>query len=199
LGKVLPADTAAEERFERMYAAHERAIYAYCLRRVDREGALDCAAETFAIAWRRLDDVPDDDRAIRWLYRVAHNVIGNHYRSRNRRRRYVAPLEASELETVDHHDGPETIVIRQETDREVFEALQRLKPADRQVLLLSAWEGMAHADIGEIVGCSAHVVDQRIHRAIRRLGKELGAPRNIRSRRRLLVPAQEEVTDVDAS
>lgn len=187
--------TTAEERFERMYAAHESVILAYCLRRVDRDAALDCAAETFLTAWRRIEDVPDGDATLKWLYRTAHNVIGNHYRRRNRRRSHLVPLDRVTPRDVTD-DGPETVIVRREADREVIDALARLSDSDRQVLLLSAWEGLSHASIGEIVGCSAHAVDQRIHRAVRRLGNQLAAPGS-QGRRPPHEPASGEVNDVD--
>ncbi len=194
----VPTGTAAEERFDRMYAEHARAVLGYCVRRIDRDAAFDCAAETFLIAWRRLNDVPEGRAQLRWLFRTAHNVIGNHYRGRDRRRRFTTPLRDDEHAalTLGSHE-PETIVVRAERDREVIDALQLLRPEDRQVLLLSAWERMPHDEIGEIVGCSAHAVDQRIHRALRRLERVLAAHPKLRSRRRLLGPTAEEVTDVD--
>ncbi len=191
--------TAPEQKFEAMYAAHEGAVVAYCLRRLDRQAALDCAAETFLVAWRRIDDVPTGDDALPWLFRVAHNVIGNHYRYRNVRRRRTVPIDRIDPAAAADPEGPETVVVRRETDREVLDAVHRLRPIDREVLLLSAWEGLSHAQIGELVGCSAHAVDQRVHRAVRRLGRELAARRHGRRSRRGVRSAKSlGVSDVDA-
>jgi RNA polymerase sigma factor (sigma-70 family) len=167
----VPSDHVAEERFSRLYSAYEREVYAYCLRRTDRDAALDCAAETFLVAWRRIDDVPLDDVALRWLYRVAHNVIGDYYRMRSRRRGLQQRISAEAPTSRD--DEPETVVVRNEIDSEVFAAVSRLRSGDRQVLLLAAWEQLPHTEIAEIAGCSVHAVDQRIHRATKRLAKEL--------------------------
>ena len=68
-------EAVAEERFRRIYAAFERHVYAYCLRRIDRDQAVDCTADTFLVAWRRISEVPDGDKALRWLYHTAHHVI----------------------------------------------------------------------------------------------------------------------------
>ena len=45
-------------RFEKVYADHYDSVLRYCLRRSDREDALDATAETFAVAWRRRSDMP---------------------------------------------------------------------------------------------------------------------------------------------
>jgi RNA polymerase sigma-70 factor (ECF subfamily) len=166
---------AAEERFNRLFARHERDIYAYCLRRIDRDPAIECAAETFLVAWRRINDVPDGDRAIRWLYRTAHHVIGDHYR---RRSRQAALMGALRSQYPVEADGPEAVVVRREADVEVLAALDHLRPADRELLRLAVWEELPHREIGEILGCSAHAVDQRVHRASKRLAREVRSVRH---------------------
>ena len=171
MGMSVVDEAVAEERFERMYAAYERQVYAYCLRRIDRDQAIDCTAETFLVAWRRISDVPGDDKALPWLYRTARNVMGDRYRQRTRRRALVDALETNP--TVNRSDEPETVVVRREADAAVVDALRRLRPADQEVLRLAVWEELSHAEIGELLGCSAHAVDQRVHRAAKRLGREL--------------------------
>ena len=164
-------EAVAEERFRRIYAAYERQVYAYCLRRIDRDQAIDCTADTFLVAWRRISDVPAGDGELQWLYRTAHHVIGDRYRSRTRNRALVDALKANPI--ADHSVEPETVVVRREADTAVLDALDRLRPADQEVLRLAVWEELPHAEIGELLGCSAHAVDQRVHRAAKRLGRQL--------------------------
>ena len=123
------------------------------------------------MAWRRISDVPGDDKALPWLYRTAHNVIGDRYRQRTRRRALVNALEVNA--TTNGSDEPEIVVVRREADAAVVDALRRLRPADQEVLRLAVWEELPHAEIGELLGCSAHAVDQRVHRAAKRLGQAL--------------------------
>jgi DNA-directed RNA polymerase specialized sigma24 family protein len=68
-----------EERFEGLFRQNYAAVRAYALRRAPHDVAQDVAAETFLVAWRRLDDVPDD--ALPWLYGVARRVLANQRRS----------------------------------------------------------------------------------------------------------------------
>ena len=69
--------------------------------------------------------------------------------------------------------SPELAVIRRFEDAELAGALRRMRPEDQELLLLAHWEELPHADIGRILGCSAHAVDQRIYRAMRRLARGL--------------------------
>jgi RNA polymerase sigma-70 factor (ECF subfamily) len=63
-----------EARFRRLCEAHTAAVLAYALRRVPREDAADVVAETFLVAWRRVDEV-DERSALPWLYGVARRVV----------------------------------------------------------------------------------------------------------------------------
>ena len=78
----------SEHRFRALFAAHERAILAYALRRVtDPADAAEVVAETFLVAWRRLDDVATGDGERPWLYGVARRVLANQRRGYERRDR----------------------------------------------------------------------------------------------------------------
>src|SRR4051812_45380867 len=86
----------AQIRFGRLYRDQARAILAYALRRVEGpEDAADVVAETFLVAWRRLDEVPNDAGARLWLFGVARRVIANRYRAERRRARLAERLAES--------------------------------------------------------------------------------------------------------
>jgi RNA polymerase sigma factor (sigma-70 family) len=153
-------------RFDLLFDEHRRAVLAYALRRVDDPAdAADALAETFLVAWRRLDDVPSGDDARPWLLAVARRVLSNQRRGA-RRRVGLADRLAREL-SVYRPRSPT------ETDLLVRRALAGLSEADREVLLLSAWEGLTPAQIGAVVGMRAVSVRSRLHRARRRLRSEL--------------------------
>ena len=66
------------ERIEQLFHAEAARVRAYAMHRVGANHADDMVAETFAVAWRRMDKVPDDERP--WLLAVARRVIANHLR-----------------------------------------------------------------------------------------------------------------------
>jgi RNA polymerase sigma-70 factor (ECF subfamily) len=161
---------SAEARFEAMYREYHRQVYAYFRRRTDLSGARDCAAETFLVAWRRIDDVPEGERALPWLYGTARKVLANHRRSLGRFSRLV---QRTSHAGADPPDEPETVVVRREEDQEVIDALARLRPADRELLCLAIWEEVPRETLAEMQGCSTHALNQRIYRAGRRLARLL--------------------------
>lgn len=59
-----------EARFAAVYHEHYRAVYAYCRRRVTSDSVEDTVAETFLTVWRKLDDMPQSEQALPWLYGI---------------------------------------------------------------------------------------------------------------------------------
>ena len=138
-------------------------------RRTDSESAHDGAADTFLVAWRRIDQVPRD-RELPWLYGVARRVLSQQRRSSGRRRNLAQKLGGLARSDVPE---PDTLVVRNSEYAAVIDALERMGTHDQELLRLAVWEELPHADIGRILGCSAHAVDQRLYRATKRLSREL--------------------------
>jgi DNA-directed RNA polymerase specialized sigma24 family protein len=72
----MPRTTSRDERFERLYVEHCPAVRRYLRRRADAVLVEDTLSETFLVAWRRLDAIPDD--ALPWLLGVARRALANH-------------------------------------------------------------------------------------------------------------------------
>jgi RNA polymerase sigma-70 factor (ECF subfamily) len=161
--------TTSEQRYRGLFDRYGREVYAYCRRRTDAATASDAAAETFTVAWRRLDDIPDGDAALGWLYGVARRVLANEFRRTRRSQRLLKRLRGD-----DPPPGPtpEAVVVRHERDRTMLDALGRLRPQDQEVLRLAWWEELPYAEIAALMGCSTQALSQRIRRAARRVAKE---------------------------
>jgi len=156
--------TELELRFDPLFAANYQAIYRYCVRRLGRSDAEDATAEVFAVAWRRLDQMPPDDKSRAWLFGVAYRVVGNQYRGRLRQNRLSTRLRAvrTDLEDTEHMETGEDI-------ERLLNALDRLSASDQELLRLSAWDGLTRSEIAYVLGITENAVDQRLHRARSRL------------------------------
>jgi RNA polymerase sigma-70 factor, ECF subfamily len=143
----------------RGYAGH---VHAFVLRRADAELAQEATSETFLIAWRRRAEMPD--QPLPWLYGIARGVLANERRASNRRSALQARIAAQPFAA--GGDGPE--------DHLVLEALASLADADREALLLLAWEGLSIREAAIVLGCSETAFAVRAHRARRRLMRQLG-------------------------
>lgn len=153
-------------RFQLLYGLHRDAIVSYCMRRIGRNDVMDAVAETFAVAWRRIDDVPTGEAELSWLYAVAYRVLANQHRSTNRFRALKMKLSTTGSETP---PGPETQVVRNEDDQRLVQALGTLKDSDQEILRLVTWEEHPRDQVALVFGITRGTLDQRIHRATRRL------------------------------
>jgi RNA polymerase sigma-70 factor (ECF subfamily) len=156
-------------RFEVLYAQHHGRVLGYVLRRIDTpDQAADVLAETFLVAWRRLDQVPEGDRARLWLYGVARRILANHRRGERRRTRLADRLRAeiSVGDAIGEPPGAGTAAAA---------AFRSLRDEDRELLTLQGWEGLDAGEIGVVLGCSRNAARIRLHRARRRLRAALAA------------------------
>lgn len=160
---------SADARLTRLYEAHHDEVLAYCVRRIGRPDADEAAADVFAIAWRRLDEI-EWETVRPWLFGVARGVLANRWRTAMRRKRLFRRV--SGLAQVPA-EPPEDQVVRRSEDETVVAALDRLKSSDREVLMLAAWEELSAPEIANALGISVSAAEQRLHRAKKRLAAVL--------------------------
>jgi RNA polymerase sigma factor (sigma-70 family) len=176
----LPAGRVAESRrirFERLYEDNSHLILAYALRRTDRAAdAADVVSSTFLVAWRRLDDLPEGDRARLWLYGTARRVLANHFRSLRRARALNDKLRADLELAVEQVEAQLEEVEAQLTGPSsdaLAHAFGRLSGDDQELLTLVGVEGLDRRQVADVLGCSRANVRIRLHRARRRFANEL--------------------------
>lgn len=178
-----------EGAFQDLFDRHHRLVLAYLLRRADREVAFDAAEDVFLVAWRRLSEIPPGDRALPWLYGVARRVLANHRRSAARFARLTRRAAA---QMPDPPPGPDAEVIGHLEAEAMLAALATLSERDQEVLRLTYWEELPHAEIGPIIGCSTEAVHVRRYRAERRLANVLARAGHRPSRRPAVLPEAKE-------
>ncbi|AQZ62632.1 RNA polymerase subunit sigma-24 [[Actinomadura] parvosata subsp. kistnae] len=158
-----------KQRFEVIYVANYADILAYIRRRTDsHDDAADALAETFATAWRRLDDLPRGQDARLWLFGVARRVLANGRRAESRRSELVERLGRQLAVWAEHIEAGESMA-------GVQEAFGRLSGDDREILALAGWEGLGSDEIATVLGCSRANARLRLHRARKRLARQLDA------------------------
>lgn len=159
-----------EACFTRLYEQFYPRVLAYALRRVPSDQARDAVDETFLIAWRRLAELPD--AALPWLLVTARNTLADQLR-RGRRQDVIA----EEVARCSHEvlAGPDVEVVERIT---VLSALAQLSERDRDVLMLTIWDGLSHREAAVVAGCSMASFAVRLHRARRRFAAALDQQEN---------------------
>ena len=146
----------------------------------NREDASDLTQDAFIKAFQSINRFQGHCSFFTWLYRIAVNGALSHLR-KNRLRTFFS------LEKL-HEDGTNAQILDQLTDKKgadrgtylkelqekLNEALQKLSIPHRTVITLFEIDGLGHAEISEIMGCTEGTVRSRLHYAKQFLQGEMG-------------------------
>jgi RNA polymerase sigma-70 factor (ECF subfamily) len=161
--------TDAGEEFERLFRETREDLFAYLVSRCrDPEQAADLFAETYLIAWQKFAKIPPGDHAKLWLFGVARNLPLKGFRQHRVADALVERL-AGELRSA----PTEHAQIDDQAQAVLRAALAALPERDREILMLTAWEGLTPTEIATVMGISANVVRVRLHRARTRIERRL--------------------------
>jgi RNA polymerase sigma-70 factor, ECF subfamily len=172
-GQVIAVSLSKPERFGTIFERHFDAIHRYAARRVGAERADDLTAQTFTVAFeRRRSFDTASDTARPWLYGIATNLIRNHHRAE---RRLLAALSRLGHDIGGVPDGAAGSAEGGPVDPHLAKALRRLRPGQRDVLLLHCWGDLTHTEIASALGIAPGTVASRLSRARQRVRAALEA------------------------
>jgi RNA polymerase sigma factor (sigma-70 family) len=162
---VIEASRAEPDCFSSLFDRHAPHIHRYLARRIGTQAADDLVAETFLVAFRkraRYDLRCHDARP--WLYGIATNLVGQHRREEVRQFRLRSTAGPEPVQH-DHAERAALDVTAQSVRTPLAGALARLSRADRDVLLLIAWEQLSYDEVARALGIPVGTVRSRLHRA----------------------------------
>jgi RNA polymerase sigma factor (sigma-70 family) len=164
-----PAQT--REDFQQLFEQTRENLSAYLVSRCnDAEQAADLFSETYLIAWQKLDSIPPGEQARLWLFGVARNLMLKGFRQRRVAdalvERLAGELRRAQVEHPQIDDHPRVLLRA---------ALNALSEGDREILMLTAWEGLTPREIAAVTGVSANIVRVRLHRARRRVEQRVSS------------------------
>lgn len=140
--------------------------------------AMDLAQEAFIKAYRALPNFRGDSAFYTWLYRIAINTAKNHIVAQGRR----PPTDDVEATEAEYYEGPsalkdtstpERMVLRDEIEKVVFDAIEALPEDLRTAITLRELEDMSYEEIAEAMDCPIGTVRSRIFRAREAIDKKL--------------------------
>lgn len=168
---VRQAQAGDENAFARLYDAYLARIYRYVYFRVtDNQVAEDIASQVFLKAWENLYRYRiGSSPFIAWLYRIAHNTVIDHYRTRKSTigLEEVEPALASSGEDLD-----EKLDLQFEA-RDLRLALQQLTEEQQQVLILKFISGLSTPEIARQMGKRQDAIRALQMRALQALAKAM--------------------------
>jgi RNA polymerase sigma-70 factor, ECF subfamily len=170
-----------------LFEVHRPRLRAMLDRRIDRRlapkiGAEDVLHEAYLVAQRRWADFQQEPRApYPWLYGLTRDALLDAWRRlqrgvRNPDREMPWPERSSielGLRLFGKLTSPSQALRREEIRDLVQEALNKLAPNDREVLMMRHFDDLSNGEIAEVLGISPVAVMQRYSRALRRIAQQL--------------------------
>jgi RNA polymerase sigma-70 factor (ECF subfamily) len=155
------------QAFEVLVDRYQRVIFNLTLRMTGNwDDARELTQDVFVRTWRGLRGFDPKLRFFSWIYRIAIHA------SLNLRRR-SGRQEALEWEVESNEAGPELQVEALEVETKIHEALDRLPPGDRELLVLRHFLDHRYEEIAEVLRVPAQKVKSRLFAARKRLRVEL--------------------------
>ena len=149
-----------EQRFRELYDRTYNRVYAFVLRRVIEDVALDVVSDTYLAVWRRIRDVPTEARmADAWVFKTAYRVLANSRRGIERRTALVERIRQRPVDLVLN------IHTTSDSDTALSRALEQLRPEQREIIAFKYWDDLDTDQIARIMGCSKNAAAVRLTRA----------------------------------
>jgi RNA polymerase sigma-70 factor (ECF subfamily) len=153
-----------------LVARWERPLFRFVHRMLPRsEDARDVCQETFLRVLKKAHRFQKGSRFSTWLYQIALNLCRDQARRRKRWSRIVTRRSSID-DRFDAEPGPRVAdtdpwlnVEQKEKNRAVLQALERIPPEQREVLILKEFEGLRFREIAEILGCPESTVKSRMY------------------------------------
>jgi RNA polymerase sigma-70 factor (ECF subfamily) len=166
IAQCLDGDNAA---FGELVRRYQDRLYNTVYRLVDNaEDAADVVQDAFLNAYQSLDGFKGDSLFFTWLYRIAVNTAISH----KRKQRVLLSIDAgrngvASVQPLDEseYSRPGQALEQAEQGQFVHQALQRLSPEHRAVLILKDMEGQRYEEMAELLGVPIGTIRSRLHRA----------------------------------
>jgi len=165
--------------FELLVRRHQTSVLNLIYRYVgDRTIAKDLTQEVFLRVWRAANRYEPKAKFTTWIYRIGANLCLNELKSLKGRK--IVPLEAEETRQSSDYEShlgasqsPEDLLLADEGNRRISEAIQSLPENQRMALILKRYDNLSYAEIAKIMECSVSAVESLLVRAKRNLQAKL--------------------------
>ena len=172
-----------KKAFRKLYDDYHQKVYSTAITMLgNAEDAEDVVQEVFMKIYRKVSNFDGRSKIGTWIYRIAVNVCIDHVRRNKVQRTKTLSVEEELLINLQEKGNEvEKSVTSAEVNKITRNAITRLSPKLRTVVVLRDLQGLAHAEIADILGCSKGTVSSRLNRGrlkLRSLLKSQGLNKN---------------------
>ena len=156
----------SENALQALYRNHRSELEAMIFGRLRcRETAADICQEAF-VRLCRSEQSGSVDNVKAYLFRIAMNLLYDHYRSQAVRLTYSTDCPYEETpELKDSRSAEQAVLGMEQLDR-AMAALTELSPLCQRIFFLNRFEGLKHREIAEQLNVSIRTVEDNVRRAL---------------------------------
>ena len=162
---IVRAQEGDRDAFGQIYNLFYKRIYRYCQFNIgQRETAQDLCQETFLRAWKTLPSFSQRQGSSfqAYLFRISHNLVIDSKRKKKE-------IRLAKYQDVEEPSYLDEQIERQETSQKLKEALAKLHPVERQIIVLRYFEEMTTTEVARVVGLREGTLRVRAHRVLKKL------------------------------
>lgn len=155
---------------EELYNRYKRRIMTYAYYFIgNRERAEDILQETFLRVFKYADRFDPGRSFSAWVYSIAANLCRDELRRKKRRQHAIADVPFDELVPFasDSSPSPRSRASGREFAGRLREELRKLKPEQREVIVLHYLNGLKYREIARVLGCPIGTVQSRLHAGLK--------------------------------
>lgn len=172
---IVSASLGDPQRFAAIFDRHHHRIWRYLARLGGRECADELAGDVFVAAFAGRDRFdPERGTVQAWLYGIASNRFRTRGRRHARAFRAITRLAALQPPAESATDDVVDALTSATTYARVRAAMEELSDADREIIVLFAWEELSYEAIAGVLGVEVGTVRSRLSRARARLRELAG-------------------------
>jgi RNA polymerase sigma-70 factor (ECF subfamily) len=162
-------DDRDPQQFRVLFDANFSDIWRFARRRcASATDADDVTAQVFAVAWRRRDDLPENEQARLWLFGVARRTLSNHHRTLVRSERMTERV----ADMTSRRGAPQGPAAESPVHW-LVDAVKDLPAPQAEVVIMRYWDELTVSEIAELLDCTPNTVSIRLHQARNRLRSHL--------------------------
>jgi RNA polymerase sigma-70 factor (ECF subfamily) len=151
------------DKLSLLFERYKKPLFGYFYRILhDKEASEDLVQNVFFRILKYRTNFTGSGMFKNWMYRIAHNVSMDHYRKNRFHKKTESITDSNSVET----KTTENSGVENEEYQHLSKAIQLLDDEEREILVLSKYQGLKYKEIGEILGCAEGTVKTRVFRAV---------------------------------
>jgi len=146
-----------------LFERYKKPLFGYFYRTIhDKETSEDLVQNVFYRILKYRSKFAGHGKFTNWMYRIAHNVSVDHFR-KNKPNQNTEEITDTDLKYLKPERDK---IVENDESQQLSQALQLLDPEEKEILVLSKYQGLKYKEIGEIIGCTEGAIKTKVFRAI---------------------------------